>query len=247
MANICLTTPIIWPNIATMNNMPTKSQAIHAAVLFDQVGSRNSSDRDAELSAIRRQIRVINDELSDILIVPISMSRGDELQALVRDPVAAWRIVETFDTESRGRAFRFTIGVGEVTTRYTDSTWEMDGPCFHRARDAMQHARKSKRWVTFRGFDGRRDGILDGAARMLQLIRSGWTERQREAYSCRRRSNLQITAAKSMGLDQSTLSKILKAAHYKEYIEMESAMMDLLDLFWGELVVGSGLVDRGRP
>jgi hypothetical protein len=217
-----------------MKNMVSESQDAYAVILGDQVASRIAERRDRDLIVLRQCLEETNDRLHDELIVPFSLSRGDEIQAVVATPLAAWNVVDTFNTDSWLLSFRFTIGVGALTTALAPRSWDMDGPCFHRARDAMDQAKRQKRWVTMRGLGERADANANGVIRALQVIRNGWTHRQRTAYSHRRQVELQTAAAAAMGLDQSTLSKMLKAAHYAEYIEIEAVLKDLLDSFGGQ-------------
>ncbi len=218
--------------MANMKNMVQNNQAYWVAILGDQIDSRIDDRRDLELVAIEQRIEEINEFCGDRLKVPFSISRGDEIQALVADPMTALDVIDTFDTNSWLISFRYTIGIGGLSTELRRQTWDMDGPCFHNARDAMELAKKEKRWLTVRGLDPLQDEIVNGVARSLQVIRQGWTRRQRQAYSIRRHEELQQVAAELMGMDQSTLSKMLKAAHYKSYLEIESTLNTLFREYW---------------
>jgi len=211
-----------------MKNMASQSQASWAVILGDQIASRNVGDRERELIVQRQRLDEINSLRSDLLAVPFSSSGGDEIQALVSTPGDAWEVLATLDSNSWLLQFRFTVGVGELSTSLRDRTWEMDGSCFHRAREAMDDAKREHRWIMFRGMGARSDREVNGVVRALQVIRDGWTQRQRTAITYRRHAELQTAAAELMGLDQSTMSKMLKAAHYKEYLEIEDVLRSLL-------------------
>ena len=223
-----------------MMNMAQNNQEKWVVILGDQVASRMVDNREIELLAIKEKIKEHNTKLKDLLVVPISMSQGDEIQTLVRTPMDAWKVIETFDTNSWIISFRYTIGIGHVSTGVAERTWDMDGSCFHHARDAMEQAKQESRWVTMRGLGDEQDSIVNGAIRSLQLVREGWTNRQRQAYAVRRGPKLQKVAAELMNLDQSTLSKLLKAAHYNSYLEMERALLDLMKVFWYNDAIQAG-------
>jgi hypothetical protein len=201
-------------------------------VLGDQVDSRNEENRQEQIQAVYARIGWVNDALGDRLAVPLSVSRGDEIQCLVAGTDEAWDVVEAFDSAGRGGAFRYAIGIGGLTTSWESSTWDMDGPCFHNARDAMERAKKERRWVAVQGFGERRDSMVDGLVRTLQVVREGWTDRQRQAYAERRGSSSQLAAAERMKVDQSTLSKMLKSAHYNSYMESERALRALMRMLF---------------
>lgn len=215
-----------------MKNMAQNDQVLWVAILGDQIDSRTDDRRDLDLVAIEQRIKEINELCGDRLKVPFSMSHGDEIQALVSDPVTALDVIDTFDSNSWLISFRYTLGIGGLSTDFGQQTWSMDGPCFHNARDAMEHAKKEKRWLTVHGLDPLQDEIVNGVARSLQVIRQGWTRRQKLAYSIRRLEDQQQIAAELMDMDQSTLSKMLKAAHYKPYLEIESTLKTLFREYW---------------
>jgi len=200
-------------------------------VLGDQVASRDERNRQEQIRAVIARVQHVNEELADRFAVPFSVSRGDEVQGLVGGTDAAWDVIEAFDALGPRGAFRFAVGVGVLSTGRAESTWDMDGPCFHHARDAMDRAKKQRRWVAFQGFGERQDSMIDGVVRAMQVVREGWTDRQREAYTVRRRAPSQLVAAERMNVDQSTLSKMLKSAHYNSYLETERALRALMEMF----------------
>lgn len=220
--------------LANMSDMVQSGQESWSVILGDQIASKIVDDREHELIAQRQRLEEINSHCGKRLVVPFTSSGGDEIQALVATPGDAWEILETFDANSWLLQFRFTVGVGALSTGLQERTWEMDGPCFHRAREAMDDAKRERRWIMFRGLGERRDTQVNGVVRALQIIRDGWTKRQRVAFCHRRHAELQTVAAELMGLDQSTMSKMLKAAHYKEYLEIEGVLRSLLEAAEGE-------------
>lgn len=211
-----------------MMDMVNTGQDSWSVILGDQISSRIMDNRDQELIAQRQRLEEINGLFSERLAVPFTSTGGDEIQALVSSPHTAWDILETFDANSWLLQFRFTVGVGTLATSLRQRTSEMDGPCFHLAREAMEDAKRERRWVMFRGMGERRDAEVNGVVRALQVIREGWTDRQRLAFCTRRHAELQVVAAELMGLDQSTMSKMLKAAHYSDYREIENVLRSLL-------------------
>ncbi len=166
------------------------------------------------------------------LLVGFSLSQGDEIQALAGSLVDAWRIVDAFDSLGDEPRFRFTLGVGEVASAFADRTWDMDGTCFHHARDAMASAKQERRWVAVLGLGETDDRIVNGMIRSLQVVREDWTTRQREAVLVRRETTRQREAAVRLGINQATLSKMLKAAHYGAYMETDDALRRLLQRLW---------------
>ena len=149
---------------------------------------------------------------------------------MLTDPVALFPVIDALDLNADLFSFRFGVGWGEIATAFSDRSWEMDGACFHAARRALDLGKKEKRWVTVQGLGDDGDGTTNAVFRLMQVVREGWTKKQRLAVKTRKTNVTQAVTAEEMGLDTSTLSKMLKAARYKELIEMEGALGGLLDL-----------------
>jgi hypothetical protein len=117
----------------------------------------------------------------------------------------------------------------------------MDGPAYHRAREALSHGKERGRWVTAAGFGEDEDLILNGFFGLMDGIRQGWTDRQRETISKVRQSRTQKEAAAELGVVPSVVSEALTAARYHAVREAEDALELLLDKFGkkAEVVYGS--------
>ncbi|MEM7778479.1 MAG: SatD family protein, partial [Pseudomonadota bacterium] len=125
--------------------MPTPS---YIAVNIDIIDSR-SIDTD-QRSALQHSLHALLERLQATVqhAAQPALVRGDELQFLVQRPRAAldlfWHAL--FDLHPYG--FRAGFGVGSISTHAEDlsetSTLELDGPCYHAARRAIQAAKRSQ-------------------------------------------------------------------------------------------------------
>jgi hypothetical protein len=80
---------------------------------------------------------------------------------------------------------------------------EVDGPCFHRAREALESAKQRRMLLAFGGF-GRG---LEGFAEYYSALYWGWTPRQRRAASALRIMP-PAEAAASLGIGRSAVSHL---------------------------------------
>ena len=217
-----------------MDKLVKNSQQVGLVLLADVRGSRERGNPVAGLDELRNRAESANLRFAAELLVPFSISGGDEVQALLTSPAAMWEIVEHLDLVTGAPIFRFGCGVGALQTAIAARSWEMDGACFHLARGAIERSKADQRWAAFAGFGTPFDGALDALARSMQVIREDWTERQREALVARRGHGSQKETAEAMGIDPTTLSKMLNAAHAKEYREIQHASTQLLTGLWEE-------------
>src|SRR5690606_28482511 len=111
--------------------------------------SRRLPDRARTQEAIGRILDRLNEEASASLASPLGLIRGDEIQALFRpegEPFSWIRRLRHrlhgLDTPVR---LRLGLGLGAVSTSLRGRRpWELDGPAFHRARDALEAARAAR-------------------------------------------------------------------------------------------------------
>jgi hypothetical protein len=211
-----------------MSKLAKKNPEYSLVVLADVRDSRELTDRSELQGGLVRLIGRLNEQMSGPRDIPFSISGGDEIQGLLQDPSAAVSIIDDMDHLATTFRFRIGVGWGRVATPRASRTWEMDGECFHLARAAIIRGKKEGRWVAVAGFPAAGDQILEGLYRGMQVIREGWTERQRLAVATRKTCSTQSETAEKLGLDDSTLSKMLKAASFKQLVEMETAATRLI-------------------
>lgn len=156
----------------------------YVAVLADVVGSRAlPSKRRAALqdqlrSALRTQVnrrRLWQPHIA----AGFAISGGDEIEGLLTDPSIVWDIAHWL---------RFTFGQvdwivacarGPITTALAPTAVEVDGPCFHAAREGLEQAKEQRQVLTFRGFPP----AVDALATYYSALYWSWTPRQRRQAS----------------------------------------------------------------
>ena len=121
-----------------MDNLAKNSQPTGLVLLADVRGSRERGNPVAGLDELRNRAESANQRFAADLLVPFSISGGDEIQALLTSPAALWEIVEHLDLVVGEPIFRFGCGVGALQTAIAARSWEMDGACFHLARGAIE-------------------------------------------------------------------------------------------------------------
>lgn len=109
-----------------------------------------------------------------------AVTLGDEFQCLLASPEPIWEIAHFIRYRFPEADWVVACGRGGLTTRLHPNALapELDGPCFHLAREALEFAKRQRLVFAFRGFD---DNRLAGLAAYYSALYWSWTRRQRRA------------------------------------------------------------------
>jgi hypothetical protein len=173
----------------------------------------------------------LNEEFSGSITAKFAITQGDEFEGLLKVETAdstlpnlIWRLEQSFPAP----ALRLGIGLGGVDTSIPSppqSAITLDGPAFHRAREAVvQAAKKQQMGGVFLGFGDTHDAILNGLARVLHRQRQRWSEKQREVAMLLHSGMRQMEIALRTDRKRQAISIDVKAAGWNAYIEGEQAL-----------------------
>ena len=202
----------------------------YLAIIGDIRGSRGIPEpKRSELQKrLERGLQRVNELFAEELASSFVVTLGDEFQGLLVGPGRALAVVVALEGELAGIPVRYGLGWGAVTTELRDPALGMDGPCFHRARDAVLEGKRADRWVTARGF-GEDDTVLDGVLWLIGAVRSRWTVIQRETVEQVRAAETQRDVAAARGVSPSTVSEALRAALHESVLAAEKSATALLE------------------
>jgi len=199
------------------------------------VGSRSltGSRRAAIQKAFSQLMGRLNAEFSFGLHGKFVIALGDEFEGLIQASAASqvipnliWRIEQLFSDP----AIRLGFGFGGIDTPIEDNVSSLDGPAFHRAREAVEGAAKSRKMGgVFQGFGNKHDEVLNGIARILHLQRSRWSRQQRNVAVLLRQGLRQSEVARVMSRSRQAVSIDVRAAGWEAYVEGELAFTKALE------------------
>jgi len=212
----------------------------YTALIGDLVRSREHPERDRLQRELRAVLQGLNAGLGEGLVRPFTVTAGDEFQVLAAraEPLVAALVTITERLFALGPEVQLAVGVGHGTVDTAidpapppgeTSPALLDGPCFHRARAALEDAARHRAWVRWRGFEPPADRVLDGLFDLMQAVRSGWTANQGATVQAMRRLGVQKLVAEELGgVRPSVVSESLKAARYEAVRAGEEAARALL-------------------
>jgi len=106
-----------------------------------------------------------------------AVTRGDEIEGLLGSAAAVWDIAHWIRLKFAEADWVIACGRGAITTPLAPSAPEVDGPCFHAARGALDTAKRDRLVFAFGGFE---PAVVAFAGYYSALYWS-WTRRQRQA------------------------------------------------------------------
>lgn len=116
----------------------------YMTMVCDLKGSRNLPDRDAIQHRLIEAVREANERFEAILAAPFVITVGDEWQGLLY-PGDYQAVLDFFRSRLAGVDFYTGLGVGEVSVHDFELTVnQLDGPAFHKARAALNLAKKER-------------------------------------------------------------------------------------------------------
>jgi len=158
---------------------------VYIALIADAVRSRALPPaRRARLQAeLRRALSELNRTYRHDLAAAFGITQGDELQCLLVSTKRVWDIAHAIRYRFAEADWVVGCGRGTVTTSLAAgklSAPEVDGPCFHEARAAVEAAKRDRMLFAFRGF-GDAEPTLNAVASYYAALYWSWTRRQRGA------------------------------------------------------------------
>lgn len=180
----------------------------------------------------------LNHVLGPHLVGRARLTVGDEFELLVDHPEQLVPALAWLSTRIAPVRVRLGIGRGAIyTITDRERVQEADGPAFHQARAALDHASAEDQWAAVRGF-GDGDDTLSASLAAIGLIHSGWTKRMNEIVlemspaGSIQAGRTQRTVASRLGVSPATVSNALKAAHYSVMRKLELETDRLLVRSW---------------
>lgn len=152
------------------------------------IGDIRQSKELAERQQIQQRLREACDELNRRtnelgLVSPFTVTLGDEFQALFAHAAGLWRCIFRIESLLRPVRLRYGVGVGAIDTEINRaSAIGMDGPAFHRAREAVDSLRQDGGSYRVLGL-GEAQPLARHALDLVSHHRDGWRDNRVDIFS----------------------------------------------------------------
>ena len=160
----------------------------YVAVLADVIGSRALAP--AARARLQERLHAGLKELNKrrawrpAIAAGFAIARGDEIEGLLRDASLLWEIAHWLRHTFADVDWIIACARGPISTALADTALEIDGPCFHAARAALEEAKEKRQVFVLRGFTS---GV-DALAAYYSALYWSWTPRQRRQASAWRQN-----------------------------------------------------------
>ena len=204
----------------------------HAVLIVDVVGSSARTDLRARLG--RGLARASRDHMQHRWVrLPYAVTAGDEFQTLISDLPRVGDVIFDLRIRLRPLDLRFGVGVGRITGRPQAPVNRLGGAAFQLARQALESIKRdpSFRFPVLTAFRSP-DRVFDSIANLIYGLQDTLvlriTEKQWETIAAFRRKNRLDAAAKTLGVDRSTVSRTLRRGHFWQLEQTAAGMATLL-------------------
>jgi hypothetical protein len=156
---------------------------------------------------LRAALADFNRRWRTALAARFALTLGDEFEVLLTTAEPVWEIVHTVRFRFPEVEWIVACGRGPIATRLERQATapEVDGPCFHAARVAMEHAKRRRLLLAFGGFAA----AVAPLAHYYSALYWSWTPRQRRAATLLRLGPPAFAAAQ-LKVDRSAVSHLAR-------------------------------------
>ena len=150
----------------------------YIALIGDAVASRQLAP--ARRTRLQRELVAVlaaaNRRWRTALAARFAVSLGDQFEGLLAGPERLWEVLHGLRADLKGSEWVLACGRGPISTPLAATAPEVDGPCFHRAREALERGKRRRLVLAFEGFDP----MVTALGHYYAALYWSWTARQRE-------------------------------------------------------------------
>lgn len=160
------------------------------------------------------------------MVTPFTFSRGDEIQAVCAGYLRTPSLLRQLRYHFLPLKLRIGIGLGAITSGLeAESSWQMNGPAFHHARQALDLAKEEQHTMTkLVSGDHQFDQAVNAFFALYDTILSRWTREQWEGVMAYEAAGTYREAATRLGIALQNVEKRCRAAHWRVIQQAEDAL-----------------------
>ena len=202
----------------------------YIAIIGDIKDSKKLNDRKKIQEKLQKVLNEVNQKYYEDISSNFMITLGDEFQGLLCNGSNILQIITEIESKMYPVKIRYGIGVGEIITDINaDMAIGADGPGYHKAREAVEYLKQNEKRKQIDsadirlGIEGDNESVtimINTIFTLLTVIKESWSDRQREVITdMLGHQDGQVNVARRMGIQQSTVQRILAKGRYYAYKE----------------------------
>ena len=184
----------------------------YLVLIGDMVRSKALSDRSRIQRSFNDVLQEAQTKYGKDFISPLTLTIGDEFQAVLENPGNLFSLFTFIEINLEGVHFRYGLGLGGIDTDINHrQAIGMDGPAFHRARSAIEQAKKNKQRFYFKSGRTSQDERINTLLSWVDYAVKRWNIQRKKIfyYFCENRTQKEI--ADSLNISQPAVSQNITA------------------------------------
>ncbi len=208
-----------------------------AVIIADIQGSKKMKERERYewQLFLKSAIVQVNENWAADIEAPFMITKGDEFQGVVSNVPRVHSIMIEFERLLHPLGLRYGIGLGQIQRMGANIPIEMDGPAFHRANAALNHAKKNRLRVHFRSTDQQLDLYINTVYTLIYAIKKRWSTINFKRYWRYKELGTYDKVADLEGVSPQAVWDSLRNAHATDVMAAEEAVMSFLATKMAEL------------
>lgn len=197
--------------------------AMYTVITADIIDSKRKFYRPEEILQLEEKLAIFNEEVQEELVARFTLSRGDEVQGLIRSPERILSLLRKLRYRFYPLEIRIGVGIGDISTPIVEEdSWAMNGEAFHLAREALDLV-KDQRWTKthLRSILPLFEKSVVPILKLLDIIQDKWTAQQWEAIHLYEKTGTLKKTAEQLGIAFQNVEKRCVAARWQVVKEVE--------------------------
>ncbi|MDO8862444.1 SatD family protein [Haliea sp. E1-2-M8] len=196
------------------------------------IGDICSSREVLERGELQTKLEVVLTELNlrnkKALASPLTITLGDEFQAVLTTATPLWAMVATIQSRLFPTKVRFGVGLGRIDTPINrKAALGMDGPAFHRARDAIDVLKQHGGLYRVEGLP--QGELTNHSLALVSHLQEQWQHNRLEVYRLHLAGHPVRDIANELEISKSAVYKNIADGLLGTLADISSAISTCLD------------------
>ncbi len=160
---------------------------MYIVITGDLKSSKKIDNRSFSQDNLKKAIHELNSNFNEFIVSKFRIIGGDGFQGMISTYDI---IIDIYFSlfETINHPFYVGIGVGSVSTPFSDDIQEIDGEAFHLSSEALTAAKKKSKWIVLRS-NLRNKDLIECIFNFIFDIMWSWTDRKKEIILFYRKHN----------------------------------------------------------